>query len=156
MLHRSNCFVVLVGTALYLIVITQVGEGAYHEPSYLNSPQQPWGRAQGHYQGQMGTFNPITGHWTQEPENPEYARSVCLSRSKRQDKTYICCAQHTEVIMTLLYATPKQPWFHIEIACMPWQCWHLCKLFAQAEPITKAQKLGTSQILQHLWTCGIG
>ena len=61
--HYSHCF-------------GQVGEGAYQEGSYLGGAQQPWGRGQGQYQGHMGTFNPITGHYTQEPNDPAYARSV--------------------------------------------------------------------------------
>ena len=56
--------------------LEQVGEGAYQEGSYLGGAQQPWGRAQGQYQGHMGSFIPITGHYTQEPNDPAYARSV--------------------------------------------------------------------------------
>lgn len=51
----------------------QIGEGA-GDTSPHDRLQQPWGRAQGHYQDQMGTFNPITGHWSQEPEHPDRAR----------------------------------------------------------------------------------
>lgn len=57
----------------------QVGEAAY-DASHLAGPQQPWGRAQGHYQDHMGTFNPITGHWSQEPAHPERIR---YSRGRR-------------------------------------------------------------------------
>ena len=44
------------------------------QEGYLNGPNQPWGRAQGHYQGHMGSFNPITGQWAQEPAQPDRAR----------------------------------------------------------------------------------
>ena len=44
------------------------------QEGYLNGPNQPWGRAQGHYQGHMGSFNPITGQCAQEPAHPDHAR----------------------------------------------------------------------------------
>ncbi|KAL3155141.1 hypothetical protein ABBQ38_011197 [Trebouxia sp. C0009 RCD-2024] len=59
-----------------------VGAGAGGDTSPHDSLQQPWGRAQGHYQDQMGTFNPITGHWSQEPDHPDRAREAFLPGSK--------------------------------------------------------------------------
>ena len=52
----------------------QVGEEPHEEQSYRGAPQQPSGRAQGHYQGHMGSFNPITGQWAEEPNHPDRAR----------------------------------------------------------------------------------
>ncbi|KAA6417606.1 MAG: hypothetical protein FRX49_12398 [Trebouxia sp. A1-2] len=60
-----------------------VGTGAsVEQEGYLNGPNQPWGRAQGHYQGHMGSFNPITGQWAQEPAHSDRARESFLPGSK--------------------------------------------------------------------------